>query len=119
MKTETPSKEVFAMLATNQNIRDNYDAKRLILFQTEDGRVVIPLIGMGLWGDIWGYVALEKDMDTVSGIVMAHKGETRASVPRSPRLSSRRISPARSCSRAASSYRSACARAVRKIPSTR
>ena len=27
------------MLATNQNIRDNYDAKRLILFQTEDGRV--------------------------------------------------------------------------------
>ena len=115
MKTETPSKEVFAMLATNQNIRDNYDAKRLILFQTEDGRVVIPLIGMGLWGDIWGYAALEKDMDTVSGIVMAHKGET----PRSPRLSSRRISPARSCSRAASSYRSACARAVRKIPSTR
>ena len=73
VKTETPSKEVFAMLATNQNIRDNYDAKRLILFQTEDGRVVIPLIGMGLWGDIWGYVALEKDMDTVSGIVMAHK----------------------------------------------
>ena len=76
VKTETPSKEVFAMLATNQNIRDNYDAKRLILFQTEDGRVVIPLIGMGLWGDIGGYVALEKDMDTVSGIVMAHKGET-------------------------------------------
>ena len=58
------------MLATNQNIRDNYDAKRLILFQTEDGRVVIPLIGMGLWGDIWGYVALEKDMDSeVSYIV--------------------------------------------------
>ncbi len=76
VKTETPSKEVFAMLATDQNIRDNYDAKRHILFQTEDGRVVIPLIGMGLWGDIWGYVALEKDMDTVSGIVMAHKGET-------------------------------------------
>ena len=76
VKTETPSKEVFAMLATNQNIRDNYDAKRLILFQTEDGRVVIPLIGMGLWGDIWGYVALEKDMDTMAGIIMAHKGET-------------------------------------------
>ncbi len=31
---------------------------------------------MGLWGDIWGYVALEKDMDTVAGIIMAHKGET-------------------------------------------
>ena len=41
-----------------------------------DGRVVIPLIGKGLWDDIWGYIALEKDMNTVSGIVMAHKGET-------------------------------------------
>ena len=48
------------MLATNQNIRDNYDAKRLILFQTEDGRVVIPLIGMGLWGDIWGVCGARK-----------------------------------------------------------
>ena len=37
---------------------------------------VIPLIGKGLWDDIWGYIALEKDMNTVSGIVMAHKGET-------------------------------------------
>ena len=107
------------MLATNQNIRDNYDAKRLILFQTEDGRVVIPLIGMGLWGDIWGYVALEKDMDTVSGIVMAHKGETPGLGAEIATPSFRRISPARSCSRTASSYRSACARAVRKIPSTR
>ena len=55
---------------------DKNDFRDPFLFQTEDGRVVIPLIGMGLWGDIWGYVALEKDMDTVSGIVMAHKGET-------------------------------------------
>ena len=38
--------------------------------------MVIPVTGMGLWGPIWGYVALEKDMDTVAGIIMAHKGET-------------------------------------------
>lgn len=75
-KTETPVKDVLKMLATNQNIRDCYDAKQLALFQAEDGRVVIPLIGMGLWGDIWGYIALENDLNTVSGIVMAHKGET-------------------------------------------
>ena len=31
---------------------------------------------MGLWGPVWGYVALEKDMNTVAGIIMAHKGET-------------------------------------------
>ncbi len=75
-KTETPVKDVLKMLATNQNIRDCYDAKQLALFQAGDGRVVIPLIGMGLWGDIWGYIALENDLNTVSGIVMAHKGET-------------------------------------------
>ena len=41
-----------------------------------DGRVVVPVTGMGLWGPIWGYVALEKDMNTVAGVIMAHKGET-------------------------------------------
>ena len=38
--------------------------------------MVIPVTGMGLWGPVWGYIALEKDMDTVAGIIMAHKGET-------------------------------------------
>lgn len=75
-KTDVSATEAFKMMATNKDLRDNYDAKKLILFQTNDGRVVIPLIGMGLWGDIWGYIALENDMNTVSGIVMAHKGET-------------------------------------------
>lgn len=46
------------------------------VFEAKDGRVVIPVTGTGLWGPIWGYVALEKDMDTVAGIIMAHKGET-------------------------------------------
>lgn len=46
------------------------------IFEAADGRVVIPVTGSGLWGPIWGYVALEKDMNTVAGIIMAHKGET-------------------------------------------
>ncbi len=46
------------------------------IFEAKDGRVVIPVTGMGLWGPVWGYVALEKDMNTVAGIIMAHKGET-------------------------------------------
>lgn len=75
-KSEVDAAEAFSMIATNKDLRDGYDAGRLVLFQAEDGRVVIPLVGMGLWGDIWGYVALANDFDTVSGIVMAHKGET-------------------------------------------
>lgn len=46
------------------------------VFEAADGRVVVPVTGAGLWGPIWGYVALDKDMNTMAGIIMAHKGET-------------------------------------------
>ena len=75
-KTEKPAEEVFDMMKTNKDLRADYERKTLILFEATDGRVIIPLIGKGLWDDIWGYIALEKDMNTVSGIVMAHKSET-------------------------------------------
>ena len=32
--------------------------------------------GKGLWGPIWGYLALEEDMSTISGAVFDHKSET-------------------------------------------
>ncbi len=38
--------------------------------------VVMPVYGFGLWNDIWGYIALESDMNTVKGVRFAHKGET-------------------------------------------
>ena len=75
-QTETPAEDVFNMMKTNKDLRDNYKAGKLVLFTDNEGRVVIPMVGMGLWGDIWGYIALEQDMNTVAGIVMAHKGET-------------------------------------------
>ncbi len=37
---------------------------------------VVPVAGKGLWGDIWGYVALQADGDTIAGVVFDHKGET-------------------------------------------
>lgn len=46
------------------------------IFEYKQGGVVIPLTGSGLWGPIWGYLALEGDMNTVKGVVMDHKGET-------------------------------------------
>ncbi len=65
--------DVFAML---NDLQGSFDAGRFPIFEAGDGRVVIPVTGSGLWGPIWGYVALENDMNTVAGIVMAHKGET-------------------------------------------
>ena len=40
-----------------------------------DGGVIIPLKGTGLWGPIWGYLALDSTM-TVVGAVFDHKSET-------------------------------------------
>ncbi len=40
------------------------------------GEVVVPLIGKGLWDDIWGYIALGADMNTIKGAIFDHAGET-------------------------------------------
>jgi len=37
---------------------------------------IVPLHGTGLWGPIWGYIALKSDFNTVYGAVFDHKGET-------------------------------------------
>ena len=42
-----------------------------------DGTItVIPMRGNGLWGPIWGYIGLAKDLHTVVGAVFDHKSET-------------------------------------------
>jgi Na+-transporting NADH:ubiquinone oxidoreductase subunit C len=38
--------------------------------------VVIPMFGFGLWDNIWGFVALQSDLNTIQGAKFAHKGET-------------------------------------------
>jgi Na+-transporting NADH:ubiquinone oxidoreductase subunit C len=38
--------------------------------------VVLPVYGFGLWNDIWGFVALEQDLNAVKGVKFQHKGET-------------------------------------------
>ena len=37
---------------------------------------VIPCYGAGLWGPIWGYIALAEDGKTIVGAIFDHKGET-------------------------------------------
>ncbi len=45
--------------------------------QTKDGlKYVLPLRGAGLWGPIWGFVALNDDMNTIYGANFDHQGET-------------------------------------------
>lgn len=37
---------------------------------------IIPVRGKGLWGPVWGFIALEEDMNTVYGVSFGHKSET-------------------------------------------
>ena len=39
-------------------------------------KYVFPVYGAGLWGAIWGYVALNEDKDTVYGVYFSHASET-------------------------------------------
>lgn len=52
---------------------------RLHVFVGEvDGQTkyIFPVYGVGLWGAIWGYVALNDDKDTVYGVYFSHASET-------------------------------------------
>ena len=37
---------------------------------------VAPVLGKGLWAAVWGYIALDKNGDKISGAVFDHKSET-------------------------------------------
>lgn len=37
---------------------------------------IIPLRGTGLWGPIWGNIAVKENFSTVVGVTFGHKGET-------------------------------------------
>lgn len=57
--------------------RANEQLFPLFIFKKEEKLYyVIPVRGKGLWGPIWGYVALEGDMNTVYGASFGHKSET-------------------------------------------
>ena len=44
----------------------------------KDGKTVtvIPVFGAGLWGAIWGYIALDEDLQTIVGAYFDHDSET-------------------------------------------
>ena len=37
---------------------------------------IMPIVGTGLWGPIWGFVAVGEDLTTIYGARFDHKGET-------------------------------------------
>lgn len=44
---------------------------------TEQGtKYIVPVYGAGLWGPIWGYIAMDENGNTIYGAYFAHQGET-------------------------------------------
>lgn len=41
-----------------------------------DKKYILPLDGKGLWGSIWGYIAIDSDGETVYGVEFGHDSET-------------------------------------------
>ena len=60
-------------------LKKSADQQLLPVFESEkDGEklYILPMRGKGLWGPIWGFIALKEDMSTISGAVFDHKSET-------------------------------------------
>lgn len=81
--TDADEKEAFNVFI-NLN-REYFKGKptedsRLPVFVSVDNagvkRYIFPVQGTGLWGPIWGYVALGEDFNTITGVVYGHQSET-------------------------------------------
>ena len=58
---------------------DKIDENNLPLYVAKvDGetKYVVPVVGNGLWGAIWGYIALNDDCNTIYGVYFSHASET-------------------------------------------
>jgi Na+-transporting NADH:ubiquinone oxidoreductase subunit C len=69
------------VIKTYQQLTDTIttDSNLFVLkVKAKDGNFnyVIPVKGKGLWGPIWGYIAVAEDGNTITGAVFSHKGET-------------------------------------------
>lgn len=73
------NEDAFDIDVANQ-IKLNADERKLPVYIYNDDNVgkkyIIPLYGQGLWGPIWGYLALNSDGSTIYGAYFSHQGET-------------------------------------------
>jgi len=57
----------------------NIEDKKYPMFKAKKDNseyIIIPMVGSGLWGPVWGFVALEDDYKTIYGAVFDHQKET-------------------------------------------
>ncbi|HCC52278.1 MAG TPA: NADH:ubiquinone reductase (Na(+)-transporting) subunit C [Porphyromonadaceae bacterium] len=66
--------DAFAVDASKMFAEDKYP----VFVAHVDGQTkyILAMYGTGLWGPIWGYIAMNDDKDTVYGADFSHQGET-------------------------------------------
>ena len=60
----------------NYNVNGASGELEIPVYIFKNGVSVLPLYGAGLWGPVWGYVALENDLRTIKGAYFDHSSET-------------------------------------------
>jgi len=75
---ENPAEKAFDIVIKKELSRKLQDRALPLFIANIDGetKYVISLFGAGLWGPIWGYVALNEDKNTIFGTYFSHASET-------------------------------------------
>ncbi|MCA0901446.1 Na(+)-translocating NADH-quinone reductase subunit C [Microbulbifer agarilyticus] len=67
-----PADQDVAKIIRRENIKEVY----LVEENGEMERIILPVRGYGLWGQLYGFLALEKDLNTVAGLGFYEHKET-------------------------------------------
>lgn len=77
---QTTATDGFEVNVQEQSKIKNAAARKLPVYVCDLGdkgvKYILPVYGSGLWGPIWGYVAVDADGSTIYGAYFAHQGET-------------------------------------------
>ena len=71
--------DAFGVEMVNEMKKDSTERVFPVFQCTKDDgskNFIFPVQGKGLWGPIWGYVAVAEDLNTVTGVFFDHQGET-------------------------------------------
>lgn len=75
---EVPAAQALATLSNLSAIFAQKETMPVFEAKLSDGKIVyvVPVTGKGLWGPVWGYIALNADCDVIYGAQFDHKSET-------------------------------------------
>ncbi len=79
LDTEVKNIELIdGLKAQDKNIRAGGEVTLPVYIFSKEGKevTVIPCYGQGLWGPVWGYIAIADDLSTIVGAYFDHDSET-------------------------------------------